>query len=821
MKPPAQPPVLCNPFIGSKSRIHPVAFCLLAAILPVVLVATSQAQTLSSLWFIAPGAAGFDLAVTNNQQRGLAYNPATSNVVYVSRTAATAGIKVKRVSAETGTLISPDIDSDAAVITGGLATLGTIICSDDGVLYACNISGSGTAAPSFKLYRWTNENSAPLLVYQGDLDGTIARVGDAMAIRSIGVGTTILVGSDQQTVAFLTTTDANGAFGTWTAKKLSVTGGGASYYKSGLAFGPGDTFFAKDNTRPLVRVSFDLVGGTAAVATTYATTLFTGAMVGIAYDPVNQLLMTATRNSTANSFQTNLLFDFYNLSNPTQVDKKTFPSNVADGATGVSWTAFGGGKAFGSVQNNGIVAYTVVISTNRPAFLANPADTAIVQGGYGSLRANVSGRQPITFQWLFADTNLVNATNVDLNLTNVTPAQAGAYQVVAANSYGSSTSGVATLTVTPTALSDVLTPLWSKAPGSAFYLANDNNQRGIAYRAQSDRLIVVSRTPTNGVHVLNAANGDYLYTLKMSSATVTISGGTLPVNMVGVDDDGFIYVCNLTTAGDTTAFKVYRWLEDAPDVEPELAWSGNPAPGTSQRWGDNFAVRGLNSDPHLLVASRSSNIVSILRPGFGPDAAPNVFYTDGTAGNYGLSVAYGLGDVFWGKASGQSLREVSFNLNTSASATLHNYNTYPAMSVVGVAPSLALLAGVSDEIPNSLRLYDLSNLETRGLVNIDTEFFPTDNANANRTGAVSFGNNRVFAIDSNNGIIALQIDPSKIPPVLSYLRTGSSLTLTWIGAAVLQSKSAVTGPWVDLIAATSGFTTNLPAGGEIFFQLRK
>lgn len=824
MKHQNQPSGLMPDLTSLPSRACLAALCLAATILSGILPGTSQAQSLSNLWFIAPGAEGYDLAVTNNQQRGLAYNPATSNVVYVSRTSATAGIKVKRVSAETGALVSPDINSDPAVITGGAATLGTIICSDDGVLYACNISGASTptpTTPSFKLYRWTNENSAPVLVYQGDLDASLGRVGDAMAIRGTGAGTTILVGSDLQTVAFLTTTDPDGAFGTWAARKISVTGGGASYYKSGLAFGPGDTFFAKDNTRPLVRVSFDLVGGTASVVTTYPTTLIWGAMVGIAYDLTNQLLMTATRNSAANSLQTNLLFDFYNISNPTQVDKRDFPTKVSDGGTGVSWTAFGGGKAFGSVQNNGIVAYTVVISTNPPAFVANPANTAIVQGGYGSLRANVSGLQPINFQWLFAGTNLVNATNVDLALTNVTLSQSGAYQVIAANTFGSSTSGVATLTVTPAALSEVLTPLWRLAPGSAFYLANDNTQRGIAYRPQSDHLLVVSRTPTNGVHVLDGATGNYLHTLKMSSATVTISGGAAAINMVGVDDDGFIYVCNLTTAGDTTAFKVYQWADDDPAAEPELAWSGNPAPGTSQRWGDSFAVRGSISDPLILVATRSSNIVSILRPGFGPAAEPNVFLTDGTAGNYGLSVAFGEGDTFWGKASGQSLRHLSYDINAMTSATLQNFNAYPAMTVMSLSTGAKLLAGVSLETPDNLRLYDLSNLETKGLINIDTEFFPTDNANGNATGAVSFGNNRVFALDSNNGIIACQIDPSKIPPVLDYTRNGNSLTLTWNGAAVLQTKSVVTGLWVDIAGATSGFTTSLPAGGEIYFQLRK
>lgn len=806
--------LLCRLHAG----VHPAATC--SAISFTLLLASlfvASGQTLSNLWYIAPGTPGYDLDITNRQQRGLAYNPATGNLIYGNRSGAAAGIKVKRVEGGTGTLLA-DMDTNPSVLTGGAAYLGAVVASEDGVVYAGNISGSLSAAPAFRLYRWASETSAVELVYLGDLDGTIARVGDALAIRGTGTNTQILVGGDTNTVALLTTVAEDGTNGSWSARKLTVTnlaGVTGNPLKAAVAFGEGNTFFAKNLSRTLYRIEYDLNSGTAGTVFTYPLTVVGGLVAGLAYDPTNKLLLGTTRNSAANSYQTNLLYDLYLPNSPGLVASRVFPTNVSDGAAGVSWAALGGGKAFAMVQNNGLVAYTLNIVPTPPQIAANPVNTTIVQGGYGSLTAGASGSQPLSFQWQFNDTNLPNATNLLLLLTNVTPEMAGSYRLVVTNIYGSNISANATLTVAPAALSGVATVLWRLAPGDRPYLTTDDTQRGLAYNPTTGNLLLLSRTPTNAIHVLNGDTGEYLRTLKMDPI---ITGGTFALNLVACTDDGGVLAGNLTLNGTTTQYKLYYWLDDGADTVPVVAWQGDPGNGDAHRWGDTLAVRGIGMDAQVLLASRASNAVSYFIPSFGPPATRLIF--DAPAGAAGLGIDFGSGNTFWTKSASHGLRHLSYNTDNGTATTLHHFTNVPPMTAIGVDAEANLLAGVSLETPDNLRLFDISNLAA-GLLEVDTEFFLTDNLNINGTGAVTFGPGRLYALDSNNGIMALALNTNLVPPRLTYARVGSDLTLNWTGAATLQVKPSVTGTWSDVAGATSGFTTNLAGGGELFFRLRK
>ena len=57
------------------------------------------------------------------------------------------------------------------------------------------------------------------------------------------------------------------------------------------------------------------------------------------------------------------------------------------------------------------------------------------------------GAAPLLYQWQHSGTNLPGATNAVLTLSNISTNDAGDYQVVITNSFGSITSAVATLTV--------------------------------------------------------------------------------------------------------------------------------------------------------------------------------------------------------------------------------------------------------------------------------------------------------------------------------------------------------------------------------------
>ena len=88
-----------------------------------------------------------------------------------------------------------------------------------------------------------------------------------------------------------------------------------------------------------------------------------------------------------------------------------------------------------------------------PAFAVQPTNQSVVVGSNASFATTVSGAQPISFQWYFNNTLLVDggrisgSTNATLNLANIVTNDAGNYQVVASNFLGVTTSSVAVLTV--------------------------------------------------------------------------------------------------------------------------------------------------------------------------------------------------------------------------------------------------------------------------------------------------------------------------------------------------------------------------------------
>lgn len=83
-----------------------------------------------------------------------------------------------------------------------------------------------------------------------------------------------------------------------------------------------------------------------------------------------------------------------------------------------------------------------------PFFAVEPTNEVVLAGNDVMLAAEARGTQPITYQWFVNETNaLPQATNATLALSQLLPAAAGDYTVVAANSVGAVTSSVASVSV--------------------------------------------------------------------------------------------------------------------------------------------------------------------------------------------------------------------------------------------------------------------------------------------------------------------------------------------------------------------------------------
>lgn len=425
---------------------------------------------------------------------------------------------------------------------------------------------------------------------------------------------------------------------------------------------------------------------------------------------------------------------------------------------------------FAGTATSANAALTVYPVPLPPSILDEPLDVVAAAGQTVSFQVTANGAEPLVYQWRFNNTNLPGATSNPLLLAGVQTNQAGGYSVVITNAYGAVTSRTALLTVNPTFVATGLKVLWSLAPGSRSYLTftSPPNERGLAYNPVSRHLIVVNRTAPS-VHVLEADTGSDLWTMNTSG----ISGGyssSYYLLMVGVADDGAVYAGNLTINGTTTDFKLYRWADDNPATAPTVAYAGDPGAGTAHRWGDTLDVRGSGTDTQIIISSRAGNAVAVLTTSNGLTFSSKLIVVpDAPAGAFGLGTAFGAGNTFWGKATSQNLRQVAFDLVSGTGTTLRNHPApdFPAtIAPIGVSTSLNLLGGINVGVTgNDFRLYDLL-LDNTPPQFIASTNFATDNDNTyTGTGAVDFGGDRVYALGSGNGIVALQIVPATPAPL--------------------------------------------------------
>jgi len=422
-----------------------------------------------------------------------------------------------------------------------------------------------------------------------------------------------------------------------------------------------------------------------------------------------------------------------------------------------------------------------------PEISVQPVSRTNYTGTPATFSVSASGAGTLFYQWGKDGTNLVNSTNTTHTIASVATTDAGDYRVVITNTFGSVTSAVAALTVVVPSANARTLPLWNLAPGSRPYVTTGDTQRGLAWNPATGNLILVSRSPGTNIMVLNSTNGAGLR--QMTNGVGVITSGTFAVNMVSVADDGAVYVGNLTANGTTSPFRLYRWANDNAATVPTLAYSGDPFAGSAERWGDTLDVRGGGTNTQVILSSRSGTNVALLTTANGTTfAASGISITNGVAGSSGLGLAFGAGNTFWGKANGQSLRQFAFTPGASTATVIQTYSSptiASTVSPIGLSTNLGLLGGVAIETPDNFQLFDLPL--SGAPVLIETNAFATDNVNTFNTGAVDFGGDRVFALNSNNGLLALQILP---PPSAPTLTTNPASQTVDVGDNVLFSVAA-------------------------------
>jgi hypothetical protein len=395
-------------------------------------------------------------------------------------------------------------------------------------------------------------------------------------------------------------------------------------------------------------------------------------------------------------------------------------------------------------------------------------------------------------------------------------------------------------------------PLWSLAPTGRPYLLLDTDAsngttplyRGIAYNPLSNHVYIVSRTGPNtglSVNVLDANTGADLYQLKTNGIN---NAGTIMLAFMAVADDGVLYASSISVTNGVT---IYRWDNDGSNTLPKTVFAGVlfPTAPSATRWGDALGVRGAGADTQLVLDAGGAFTNSAVL------SATDGFATNFTSAGYihayasgdaiGRTIQFGPTNTYFIKrrasglvppVSGRALQLTRFEGSPKTSVLLSVPDFYPQVGLVALDLSKNLAAGIlyvtNTAAPDRLIVYDISNLASP--LQIAQYNFPVNHQkNNNCIGQVAFGPDKIFAVDGNNGVIAVPTYPTFLPG-LSITRSGDSVVLAWthsIPEFVLQASSSLSPPsWTNLglpvtLNGDQNTVTNTVTGGTRFYRLAK
>jgi hypothetical protein len=317
-------------------------------------VAPYDTGILTPIWTLSTGDRSYLIHATGNSptDRGLSYNPATSNLLFTSRGDSGRGPIIVALDPATG---AEKHFLNMSGVSGGTFVMNMVRAADDGAVYGANLTTSATTT-SYKLYRWENDdsNTVAVLSFAGDPGyGTAAtglRWGDNLAVRGSGAATQILLAPGSGTNVALFTT-ANGIDSLPTI--LTISNVPDHFAQYGLAWGPGtNTFWAKNSESPtLYLVEFDLAAQTGTVLHGYSgvPTIFRG----IAADSTQHWLIGAATENP----DTARLYDVSDLTaGPVLTDQELFALHNSTAGQPADAT-FGGNRVFVLDPANGIKAF--------------------------------------------------------------------------------------------------------------------------------------------------------------------------------------------------------------------------------------------------------------------------------------------------------------------------------------------------------------------------------------------------------------------------------------------------------------------------------
>jgi len=360
-------------------------------------------------------------------------------------------------------------------------------------------------------------------------------------------------------------------------------------------------------------------------------------------------------------------------------------------------------NAFGSstsaVANLGVMPVV-------PYFVVQPAGAGLPAGTNWTLTAQARGSEPIAYNWQHDGVPMVGACQTSLTLTNLKLTDSGNYVLVAFNTSGSSTSLVASVTVTAAPPVFVQQPVSTTAlagTSTTFNsLANGSNPLRYQWYFQSSRLLNQTNRQLTLNAVTTAATGSYFVVAsnQFGSATSAVvqltvnqppllqqalsnfvvnAGSTVTLNVAASGNSPLTYswqVNGTTTAGTNSTLLLtniqpaqsgfYRVTISNPygSVSSTARVSVFGTAGLVVAWGDNCggqtnvpntladAVAIAGGDYHSLALRRDGTLVAWGYNGDGQTAVPTDtlrFVSIAAGASHNLAIRENGSLVAWGR----------------------------------------------------------------------------------------------------------------------------------------------------------------------------
>jgi hypothetical protein len=459
-----------------------------------------------------------------------------------------------------------------------------------------------------------------------------------------------------------------------------------------------------------------------------------------------------------------------------------------------------------------------------PSISSQPSSRVIVAGNNAAFAVVASGTAPFSYQWLSNGLPIANATAFAYTLSNVQAPMSASYSVVVTNTYGSTTSSAATLTVVPsvrlfsTNLIVVRVGDGAETPtfnGNSVFLdqvtTNGAYVNTVSIPNTGANALIEMGPDANGSTITGTAlsrsqNRSYMvlsgyHTTAPYTTTLFNTSSTAVPRGVGLIDGNGQFTLPVT---DTTAYSGTYFRGAASDGTNNFWGAGNaggtyyfglsqPALTVQSTFPNLRSVDVVNGN--LFTVSGSSSGIAVLQWNGLPTTAttPTTLFIPGSTPT-DMAVDPTGTIIYLGTSIGVMRYQFDGSQWNFAYTLVVGAVRYITVDFSGAMP--IVYATTSDSTYNRL----LAIVDNSGQANVTTLL--TAGVNQNLRG-VRFGP-----------------DSAAAPAIISVSRNASNVILNWDPPYSLQSSTDVAGTFTNVPGATSPYTIDLSTSRKAFFKVK-